>query len=298
MFKFTKATKFSVFSININFLNFKNNFSNSNLLTEKYLKVDRNPLQKGTVKLTGLKIEGTRKWYKNVTVEKIETKSNLKWSLKLDGREIETSSQSLLRFPTEALATFAACEWDFQLDSIKPTTMPILNIVTATIEWTPLNRDVIIGTLLQNLKFDSTCYSIFGSNRHLEPLYNKHIIPLHKWFSQRFNVPIQRPDEFFSEFSQPEQTIDVFRWYLHCLDDWSLTSLHFLCRATKSLIISMALLDGKITAEEATFISSLEEQSQLIDWQKFNFYHDYKFTELQLSIIVPTLFAKLLHEPN
>ena len=136
-------------------------------------------------------------------------------------------------------------------------------------------RHTMVGQCLQHLLSDSVWYFShtlfallkwisFRADGKLGHRQRKLHDPLIDWFQNRFNCPLQ----VFSGFSvqeQHEDTVNILRWHLHSLDDWTLagwqiqtliawpcvtrSAVETLCRTNKSIVVALAVADGQLTAE-------------------------------------------------
>ena len=57
-------------------------------------------------------------------------------------------------------------------------------------------------------------------------------------------------NELFIPKDQPSECIDALRSHLYSLDVYEFTSLHVLSTAVKSLLLAMAVLEGKVGIQE------------------------------------------------
>ena len=66
--------------------------------------------------------------------------------------------------------------------------------------------------------------------------------------------------------AQSEETLARFRRAVDAYDDLSLTALHAATTSCGSVVIGLALVEGRISAEEAFALSQLDESFQIEQW--------------------------------
>eukprot|EP00127_Corallochytrium_limacisporum_P003447 Clim_evm75s149 gene=Clim_evmTU75s149 len=194
------------------------------------------------------------------------------WTVKLDGRGVKTPTMRPLVLPTEELAFFIAAEFAAQNDTMKPYTMPIYTIVNTVIDQDKFRpAEAMIRDLLGFLETDTTCC------RHEYPqnLVQKQADtwdPYLTWFNKTFSVNVQHSASLLGP-AHSEEDIGRIRTYLESLNPWKLTALETSVHSTKSLLISLALLERQVTLEEAVTAARLEVDTQIDQWGNVEWAH-------------------------
>ena len=95
------------------------------------------------------------RFYKSVSVMSEESAAGTQWFVQLDGRTLKTPSKAKLALPSAGLAYAIAAEWEYQeAQSIRPFTMPLMQLAATAIDRTPLVRSDTIDTLLKYFHTD------------------------------------------------------------------------------------------------------------------------------------------------
>lgn len=87
---------------------------------------------------------------------------------------------------------------------------------------------------------------------------------------------------------------------LHCaplcagLDPWQLAAIEQLITTSKSLVVSAALLHGRLSVAEAVAAARLEEDFQLEDWGMVEAGHDLDIADTRTRIGAAAVFVRLL----
>ena len=78
-----------------------------------------------------------KRFYKKVETAALEQG----FGVHLDGRVLKTPGKRPFVVEHDYVAQLVAAEWDAQIDTIQPETMPVTRLVNVSIELTPDNRD-------------------------------------------------------------------------------------------------------------------------------------------------------------
>jgi ATP synthase mitochondrial F1 complex assembly factor 2 len=81
------------------------------------------------------------------------------------------------------------------------------------------------------------------------------------------------------------------------LDPWRLTAADALASACKSVLLSIALVEGRITAGAAVHATRIEEDMQIEEWGLVEGGHDIDVADAHARIGAAVVFLKLLKAP-
>ena len=182
----------------------------------------------------------------------------------LDGKAIRTPGKRELIVPTGALAAAIAEEWDSQQGEVRPPTMPLTRLATITIDRVARQRGTIVQQIANYAGTDLVCYRA----AHPPALVARQQAvwqPLIDWAVLRYDAPLTVAIGVIPK-SQSEASLRAFAAAVAELDDFSLTALHTTTAACGSLVIALALLEGRIDAQEAFVASQLDETFQIEAW--------------------------------
>lgn len=88
----------------------------------------------------------------------------------------------------------------------------------------------------------------------------------------------------FSAAEQSPQTIAAMRAELDTLDVWELAAFERAAYATKSFVIALALIKGRLTAEQAALASHAEVASQIERWGEVEDTHDVDYQDIRRAL--------------
>jgi chaperone required for assembly of F1-ATPase len=186
------------------------------------------------------------------------------WGVALDGRPMRTPAKLELVVPTEPLAAAIAAEWDAQQNEIRPVTMPLTRLAATTIDRTAKLRDEVAAETAKYAGTDLVCYR---ADNPPELIARQQAVwgPLLDWAMLRYDAPLSVTSGVLPT-RQPAEALNAFAAVVSALDIFRLTALHTLTAACGSLIISLALFEGRLDADGAFAASQLDESFQIEQW--------------------------------
>lgn len=186
------------------------------------------------------------------------------WEVWLDDRRLNTPGKLPLLVPSEALARAIAAEWDAQGDFITPQDMPLTRATNTAIEQLPPRFDEVAAMLSGYGKTDLLSYRA-DAPAELAALQAAGWDPILDWLDQRFGVRLGVTAGVIA-VPQNEAGMQKLQAEVAGLDSYSLTSLHDLVTLTGSLALGLAVLHGRIPADEAARLARIDEDYQLERW--------------------------------
>jgi chaperone required for assembly of F1-ATPase len=183
----------------------------------------------------------------------------------LDGRPIRTPGGRPLILPTEAMAEAVAAEWRAQGERIDVAAMAFTRLAATALDRVAEGRAGVIEMLLSYAGADALCY------RAEEPLdlvlrQQQRWQPLLDWAAESLGARLAITRGILP-VAQPEPAIAALRRVLDAMDNWEeLTALAVIAQACGSLVLALALAQGRIDAEEAFALSQLDESYQIERW--------------------------------
>ena len=186
------------------------------------------------------------------------------WSVALDGRPMRTPGKNRLTLPTAALAAGIAAEWAAQRDEIRPATMPLFRLAATAIDRTAAQRDLIAAETANYAGTDLVCYWA-DHPEALAARQQEAWQPLLDWAAGRYDVALAITSGVIPA-RQRQVTLDAFTAAVAACDDFRLTALHALTGACGSLVIALAVVEGRLDAASAFTASQLDETFQIEAW--------------------------------
>lgn len=186
------------------------------------------------------------------------------WQMLLDDRILRTPGKQPMVVPTRALALALAEEWDAQDDGIDPNRMPLTRAANSAIEKVRANFDAVADMLAEYGATDLLSYRA-TEPEELMRLQAEGWDPLIDWAATALQAPL-RITHGVVPVAQEPASLQRLRARIGGLDDFGLTALHDLVTLPGSLILGLAVIEGRLVAEEAFRLSRIDETFQISRW--------------------------------
>lgn len=201
-----------------------------------------------------------RRVYTSVAVEEGEGPV----AVLLDGRPLRTPARLPLRLPTRPLALAVAEEWAAQGETIDPHGMPLTRLATTATDLMPARRADAVAEVAGYAATDLLCYRA-ASPADLAARQQARWQPWLDWANRTFGARLE-VTRALDPTPQPAASLAALEAAVARVPDWPLVGLHAATRATGSLILGLALLEGALEAEEAFALAQLEELFEIERW--------------------------------
>lgn len=185
----------------------------------------------------------------------------------IDNRALRTPGRRSMRVPKQGLAVSLAAEWASQKNLIQPAQMPLTTLLVTAVDTTQIKRKMTIDELMRYLRGDTICYFARESEYEGELLHEQREtwLPIHDWFKD-VGGPLGRSEGTLASPAHPKETVSRVRDMLVSLDSLKLTALHNVTTTCKSLVLALALMNRRLTAEEAVAAARVDEEFQISEW--------------------------------
>ncbi|KAI5123323.1 hypothetical protein M0805_009344 [Coniferiporia weirii] len=208
------------------------------------------------------------------------------FAVTLDHRTLKTPSGNALVVPPEKrlVATLIATEWENQEKVIKAHALPITSLASRVIDGLRVKRtrEEVCASLLKYLDTDTICYHEDHPSA-LVKLQDAHWRPLLAWIQDEFNVEVRVHNSLLG-VEQPSGTKARFREVLESLDEWQLAAMERATYTTKSFIIALALVHGRVNVEQASQAAHVEVNSQIERWGEVEDTHDVDYHDIRRQL--------------
>lgn len=186
------------------------------------------------------------------------------FAVALDGKPVRTPGKRILVVPVRALARAVAAEWRDQADEIAPATMRLTRLANTALDHIAPRRAEAIDEIVRYGGTDLVCYRADGPSALVERQADAWQ-PLVDWVARRYGASLTVITGLIPE-EQPQCALAALRDVVAAFDDFALTALHAVVACCGSLVIGLALFDGRIDAETAWRASQLDETYQIERW--------------------------------
>ncbi len=186
------------------------------------------------------------------------------FEIALDGRPVRTPLAIPFVLPTEALAAAVAAEWEAQQAEIIPAAMPLTQIANTALDRVGLGRDSYRATVAAYGRNDLLCQRA-ETPADLVRRQEERWDPLLEWAAERFGARLA-VGAGVMPVAQPIEAVAALEAAVAGLDDWILAAAGVAAAASGSLVLALAVTEGRIGGEEACALSVLDEVWQNEQW--------------------------------
>jgi chaperone required for assembly of F1-ATPase len=201
-----------------------------------------------------------KRHYKNASTQAVEGG----FGVALDARALLTPAKLPLVVPRRALAEAIAAEWQAQANEVRPHTMPLMRLASTAIDLVAKRHADVVAEIANFAETDLVCYRADGPAQ-LVARQRAIWQPLIDWTTLRYDAPLAVTAGIIPVTQKPA-TLRALAIAVAAYEPMSLTALHAATTASGSLVIALALMEGRLDAEGAFAASQLDESFQIERW--------------------------------
>lgn len=205
-------------------------------------------------------LSAPRRFHKTATSVPVEGG----WCVQLDGKALRSPAKRPFMLPTEALASAIAGEWQAQGEKVEPRSMPLMQFAATAIDRLADTREALIAEVAGYGRSDLVCYRAEEPPalvRRQEEAWQ----PLVAWVAERYDVALNVTTGIVA-VEQPAHALATFRRVLEACDLFALTALAGATGSAGSLVIALAMMEGRLSPDEAADAALLDELFQAEKW--------------------------------
>jgi chaperone required for assembly of F1-ATPase len=183
--------------------------------------------------------------------------------LQLDGKAVRTPGRRLLAAPTRELGEAIAQEWRAQSDRIDPAAMPLTRLANAIIDGVAQAPEPVAAEVAKYLGSDLLFYRA-SDPAGLVARQAAAWDPIVAWAAAALGARFVLA-EGLTFVTQPEGAVAAARAAIPA-DPWRLGALNVITTLTGSALIALAVLQGRISADEAWQAAHVDENWNMDQW--------------------------------
>ncbi len=199
------------------------------------------------------------------------------FGIALDGKPMRTPAGHLFVAPTRALADASAAEWQAQGEKIVPHTMPMTQFVATSLDRVSVERQRIVRELAAFAETDLICHWAADSE-WLAERQRQEWQPLLDWAADALGARFSLASGVMP-VDQPAEALAAIRARVERLDDLGLVALQTLAGCSGSIVLAFAVVEGRLSGEEAHRLSRLDEDYQIERWGE-----DYEAADRRVAV--------------
>lgn len=202
---------------------------------------------------------------KNIKIDIVQGKKG-KYLLNINNKILKTPDGNIIELPSIKLAKILLKDYESSFKSKPLNIVRPIKITNTAIDKIKPNNIFYINEITDNLNNDMICY-FANSPVELVDLQNKDWLPLINYMKSSYNIELIYTSKLFSINQKPDSLLKL-KNILNEINIFKLSAIYTLSQITKSIIISLALVNNKISAKKAFENSNLEELYQISKWGK------------------------------
>jgi chaperone required for assembly of F1-ATPase len=203
-----------------------------------------------------------KRFYKETAVDSAEDGHRIL----LDGRPMRTPAKSVLVVPTRGLAEAIAGEWHEvpEKAEINASHLPLTRLAATGLDRVTTQRARVIEDTAKYAGSDMLCYRASVPDS-LVTRQRETWQPLLDWAAERYAARLA-VGEGLAFVAQPAEAVAHLHDAVAAHGDFALSALYNLTHMAGSLIIALAVAEGRLSAEQAFAAAELDELYQIDRW--------------------------------
>lgn len=186
------------------------------------------------------------------------------YGVSLDDKPLRTPGKRVLGVPSLALAEAIAEEWRAQGEDIQVTALPLTRIASTAIDRVTPRRGEVVAEIANYAGTDLVCYRA-DRPPELAARQQQAWQPLLDWATLRYDAPLEVTVGVVP-IAQPAASLQVFTAAVDACTSLELAALHLATAACGSLVVALALLEGRLDVEGAFTASQIDETFEIELW--------------------------------
>jgi chaperone required for assembly of F1-ATPase len=203
---------------------------------------------------------GVKRFYEAVAV----TEEPGGFGIALDRRPLRTPARAPLVLPVRALAQAVAEEWAVQGEHIVPATMVLTRLVNSAIDGVAGREPAVVADIVAYGGCDLVCYRADAPER-LAARQAAAWDPLLTWAARDLGSAFVCVAGILHH-PQPPTALEALARKLKRQGPFRLAAAHTIATLTGSAILTLALLEGAVTADDAWAAAHVDEDWQIEQW--------------------------------
>lgn len=184
--------------------------------------------------------------------------------VRLDGRTVKTPGKRPLWLPTEPLASVIRAEWSAQDEVIDIETMAMTRLANTVIDAVARAVEAVRSDIVAFAGNDLLCYRA-SHPRELVACQRARWDPVLEWAERTHGIrlvvvegvmPVAQPGAALQRVAEVVARYDPFR----------LASLHVVTTLGGSALLGLALIEGRLSSDEAWMAAHVDEDFQIAAW--------------------------------
>jgi chaperone required for assembly of F1-ATPase len=230
-----------------------------------------------------------KRFYANVTVAP-EADS---FGIRLDDKPLRTPAKAPLTLPSRALAEAIAAEWHSQGPEVMLGELALTRLASTAIDLVAPRRAGVAAEVARYAGTDLVCYR---ASHPPELARRQHAAwqPLIDWATLRYDAPLATTTGVVP-IAQSAVALRAFAAAAESFGALELAALHLATGACGSLVVALALIEGRLDVDGAFAAAQLDESYEIEQWGE-DAEQRQRRAELKADMALAHGFIRLLRE--
>jgi chaperone required for assembly of F1-ATPase len=186
------------------------------------------------------------------------------YGIALDGKPLRTPAKAPLTVPSRALAEAIAAEWRAQGEEIALDLLPLTRLASTALDLVTPRRAEVGAEVARYAGTDLVCYRA-GHPPELARRQHAAWQPLIDWARMRYDAALEVTIGVVP-VAQPVASLRALAAAVGSYPPLELAALHLATAACGSLVVALALIEGRLDAEAAFAAAQLDETFEIELW--------------------------------
>lgn len=186
------------------------------------------------------------------------------FTVTLDGKPIRTPARAAFVVPSRALAEQVAAEWNAQGDEVNPQSMPMTGLSNAAIDLMAARRHEIVADAAGYADTDLLCYRA-ETPAELRGRQDAGWQPMLDWAAAELGLRFVVTAGIVP-VAQEAGIVEAAQLHLDTYDDFTMVGVSRLTQGLGSVVLAVAVAEGRLGADEAFALSQIDELWQEALW--------------------------------
>jgi chaperone required for assembly of F1-ATPase len=186
------------------------------------------------------------------------------YGVRLDDKPVKTPAKNFLVLPEQALAAAVAAEWAAQGEDIDAHSMRLTRLANSVIDRVVGHREMVVSEIAGYAETDLVCYRA-DEPEELAKRQETGWAPLVSWIKDRHGIGFDTTTSLLP-IVQSSSCIDTVWSVVGTFDVFQLAGLHLVTVSCGSVVIGLAVADGRIDGPAAWKLSLIDETYQIEEW--------------------------------
>ncbi len=187
------------------------------------------------------------------------------FAVQLDGKPVRTPGKALLALPTRAAAELVAAEFEAQVETIDPVSMPVLRLVNTAIDGVASDMQAVLEDVMRFSSSDLLCYRADAPEKlaaRQADAWDPVLDWAHSTLGARFYLA-----EGVMHVEQPRESVAaVGIWLKQREEPFRLSAIHLMTSLTGSALLALAVDAGAISPDDAWTAAHVDEDWTIEHW--------------------------------